>query len=120
MFVIMPAAGIIDAERQLPLRQIAQSVVQVEAPGEKLVMIADGFEKPSLVFYIQRPVTFFHKPSKALDYIQKADKKSSPESVLLIATGKSLKKTGLAPNQYQEITKAGIYQLVRISRVKVL
>ncbi len=120
MFVIMPATSIIDAERQLPLRQIAQSVVQVEAPGEKLVMIADGFEKPSLVFYTQRPITFFHKPSKAIDYIQKADKKSSPESVLLIATRKSLEKTGLAPNQYQEITKAGIYQLVRVPRVKVL
>lgn len=120
MFVIMPATGIIDAERQRPLRQIAQSVVQVEAPGEKLVMIADGFEKPSLVFYTQRPITFFHKASKAVDYIQKSDKKSSPESVLLIATRKSLKKTGLALNQYQEITKAGVYQLVRISRVKVL
>jgi hypothetical protein len=54
MFVIMPASGIIDSERQLPLRQIAESVVQVEAPGEKLLMIANGFEKPSLVFYTQR------------------------------------------------------------------
>ncbi|HEY9711421.1 MAG TPA: glycosyltransferase family 39 protein, partial [Oculatellaceae cyanobacterium] len=120
MFVIMPAAGIIDAERQLPLRQITQSVVQVETPGEKVVMIADGFEKPSLVFYTQRPVIFFRKPSKAVDYIQKADKKSSPESVLLIATRKSFKKMGLAPNQYKEITKAGIYQLIRVPRVKVL
>jgi 4-amino-4-deoxy-L-arabinose transferase-like glycosyltransferase len=120
MFVIMPASGIIDAERQLPLRQIAQSVVQVEAPGEELMMIADGFEKPSLVFYTQRPVTFLHDPSKAVPYIQKAEQQSSSKSVLLIATRKSLEKTELENNQYQKITQAGIYQLVRVSRAGVL
>jgi 4-amino-4-deoxy-L-arabinose transferase-like glycosyltransferase len=120
IFVIMPASGIIDSERQLPLRQIAQSVVQVQAPGEKLLMIANGFEKPSLVFYTQRTVTFLHRPSEAASYLKNVDKQARAESLLLIATPKSLKKTGLAPNQYQEITQAGIYQLVRVSRVKVL
>jgi len=120
IFVIMPASGIIDIERQLPLRQIAQSVVQVETPGEQIVMIADGFEKPSLVFYIQRPVTFWHNPKKALSLIQKADKQPSPASFLLIATRKSFEKMGLATNQYQEITQAGIYQLARVTRVKIL
>jgi 4-amino-4-deoxy-L-arabinose transferase-like glycosyltransferase len=120
MFVIMPASGIIDLERQLPLRQIAQSVVQLQVPGEEVVMVADGFEKPSLVFYTQRAITFLHEPSKAVSYIQNAKPQSSSKSVLLIATQKSLDKTGLAPNQYQEIRQAGIYRLVRVSRVKVL
>ena len=116
MFVIMPASGIIDLERQLPLRQIAQSVVQVEAPGEEVVMIADGFEKPSLVFYTKRHITFLHKPSEAVSYIQNAQS----QSVLVIATEKSLNQTGWQPNHYQEIRQAGIYRLVRVSRVKVL
>lgn len=116
MFVIMPASGIIDLERQLPLRQIAQSVVQVEAPEEEVVMVADGFEKPSLVFYTKRHVTFLHKPSEAVSYIRNV----KPQSVLVIATQKSLDETGLQPNQYQEIRQAGIYRLVRVSRVKVL
>jgi 4-amino-4-deoxy-L-arabinose transferase-like glycosyltransferase len=116
MFVIMPASGIIDLERQLPLRQIADSVVQVEAPGEEVVMIADGFEKPSLVFYTKRHVTFLHKPSEAVSYIQNA----KAQSVLVIATQKSLDQTGWQPNHYQEIRQAGIYRLVRVSRVKVL
>lgn len=120
MFVIMPALAIVDTERQLPLRQIAQSIVQVEAPNEELVMIAsDVFEKPSLVFYTQRHVTFLERPSKLIPYIQSTDKQQSTESVLLITTRKSLLKTRLAPNQYQEISQAGNYQLVRVSRVKV-
>jgi 4-amino-4-deoxy-L-arabinose transferase-like glycosyltransferase len=120
MFVIMPASGIVDTERQLPLRQMAQSVEQVEAPGEKLVMITDGFEKPSLVFYTKRHVTFVHDSSKAIVQLKNVEKQSNAGSVLLIATRKSLKNTGLQPNQYQEIRNAGIYQLVRVPRAGVL
>ncbi len=116
MFVIMPASAIIDTERQLPLRQIAQSVVQVENRGEEVVMITEGFEKPSLVFYTQQPITFLHEPSEAISHIQNAAKESSSESVLIIATPDSLEETGLSPNQYQEITAQGIYQLVRVPR----
>jgi hypothetical protein len=115
IFVIMPATGIIDVERQLPLRQIAQSVIGVETPGEEVMMIANGFEKPSLVFYTKRPITFLQRPSEAVPHIQKTSS-SNPKSVLLIATGKALKETGLPPNQYQEISQAGIYHLVRVSR----
>ena len=120
MFVIMPASAIIDTERQQPLRQIAESVVKVETPGEEVMMIANSFEKPSLVFYTKRPVTFLLRPSEAVPRIQNAAKQSGPESVLLIATRKSLEKTGLQPNQYQAISQAGVYQLVRIPRTGVL
>jgi len=120
MFVIMPASAIVDSERQLPLRQIAQSVVQVKATSEEVIMTAsEVFEKPSLVFYTQQPVTFLQRPKKVVRHIQKGNKQSSSESVLLIATRKSLEETGLEPNQYQEIRQAGIYQLVRVSRAKV-
>ena len=116
MFVIIPATGIVDAERQLPLRQIAQSAIQVEAPGEKLVMITDGFEKPSLVFYTQQQVTFLRDSSQTISQIQAVNQQSSPSSVLVIARHKALEKAGLNPNQYQEIDRAGMYQLVRVSK----
>jgi 4-amino-4-deoxy-L-arabinose transferase-like glycosyltransferase len=116
MFVIVPASGIVDAERQLPLRQIAQSALQVEAPGEKLVMITDGFEKPSLVFYTQQHVTFLRDSSQTIPQIQAVNQQSSPGSVLVIARHKALEKAGLNPNQYQEIHQAGMYQLVRVSK----
>lgn len=120
MFVIMPASIIIDTERQLPLRQIAQAVVSQEIPGEQVMMIENSFEKPSLVFYTKRPVTFILRPSEAISYIQNAAKPSKNDSVLLIATRQSLAKTGLQPNQYQQISQSGIYQLVRIPRAGVL
>ncbi|HEY9614591.1 glycosyltransferase family 39 protein [Allocoleopsis sp.] len=120
MFVIIPASGIIDSERQLPLRQIAESVMQVQEQGEKLVMITDGFEKPTLVFYTQRHVTFVHDSTKALVQLKNVEKESNTGSVLLIATRESLEKTGLQPNQYQPIRNAGMYQLVRVPRARIV
>ncbi|HEY9674439.1 MAG TPA: glycosyltransferase family 39 protein [Waterburya sp.] len=120
MFVLMPILGIVDLERQMPLRQMAQSAVQVAAPGEKLVMVTDGFEKPSLVFYTQRHVTFLHDASKVMAQLQSIENQSSNGSVLVIARQKALEKTGLTPNQYQAIRQAGIYRLVRVSRAGVL
>jgi 4-amino-4-deoxy-L-arabinose transferase-like glycosyltransferase len=120
MFVILPALGIVDMERQLPLRQMAEAAVEVEAPGEKLMMITEGFEKPSLVFYTKRQVTFVRDSSQAISQIKKVKQQWNTDSVLLIVTRKSLKNTGLKPNQYQEIRRSGIYQLVRVPRAEVL
>jgi hypothetical protein len=120
MFVIVPALSVVDLERQLPLRQMAESAVQAQAPDEKIVMITDGFEKPSLVFYTQQQVTFLHNPSKAISTLQNLEKQSNPNSVLVIARQKALEQTGLKPTQYQQISQAGIYQLVRVSREKEL
>ncbi len=115
IFLAIPISSLVDVERQLPLRQLAQATVQVEQPGEELIMLFKGFHKPSLVFYTQRHVTFLPMPSKTLPYIQKEFAQSSnPKSVLIIASTDMLKKTGLTPNQYQEISTAGIYQLVRV------
>lgn len=119
MFVIMPASFILDAERQLPLRQISQSIVQVRTSAEEVIMIPETFEKPTLVFYTKRPVTFLRSASEAVPRIQKKNKQFNPKSVLLIGSSKSLKEAGLQPKQYKLITKAGIYQLVRVPRVGV-
>lgn len=116
MVVIMPVAEIVDAERQLPLRELAQTVVQVERPNENLVMVVRGFHKPSLVFYTQRPVTFLKNPTKAMPYLQEnVFGRSQPTSVLVLASDKALNESGLQPTQYEQIREAGIYQLVRVS-----
>jgi 4-amino-4-deoxy-L-arabinose transferase-like glycosyltransferase len=64
----MPAVQIVDAQRQLPLRQLAATVVAVQQPGEEVVMV--GFEKPSLVFYTQGAVYFKTDPRRALRYLK--------------------------------------------------
>lgn len=119
MFVIMPASTLIDAERQLPLRQIAHTVVQQASPGEELLMFTEGFEKPSLVFYTQRPINFVDESDQALPEIQQAIANSGSDSALVITTRKALPKIKLSPNQYQDITQAGIYQLIRVSKTEV-
>lgn len=119
MFVIMPASFILDAERQLPLRQIAQSIVQARTANEEVIMIPQTFEKPSLVFYTKKPVTFLNRASEAIPRIQQKTNKFNPKSVLVIGSSKSLKAAGLQPKKYKLITKAGIYQLVRVPKVGV-
>lgn len=115
VFVITPALFIVDAERQLPLRQIAQTAVEVERPGEELFMVVNGFPKPSLVFYTQQPVTYLSHPSEVVSSVQIAKGHSTSNSALVVASHEALKQTGLKPNQYQAISHAGIYQLVRLS-----
>ncbi|MBP0685500.1 hypothetical protein J8J21_20875, partial [Mycobacterium tuberculosis] len=71
IFVAFPFSHLVDLERQLPLRQMAQAVNQVRQPGEELVMLSRGFPKPSLVFYTQQPVTYILRSSRTLPKIQK-------------------------------------------------
>jgi 4-amino-4-deoxy-L-arabinose transferase-like glycosyltransferase len=119
ILVVMPVSSLVDVERQLPLRQLAQAAVRVQQPGEELVMLSKGFAKPSLVFYTQQHVTYLLQASEVIPYIQKAiAQPSSSKSVLLVSPSKMLSKTGLPPNQYQQINQAGIYQLVRVLNQK--
>lgn len=119
MFAIMPASAIIDSERQLPLRQIAESVIQAAKPGEETMMIANGFEKPTLVFYSQRPITFIMRPTETIPHIQNKNKPANVKSLLLVATEQALQKTGLKATQYQAVSQSGIYRLVRVLKSRV-
>ncbi|AFY88990.1 MULTISPECIES: ArnT family glycosyltransferase [Chroococcidiopsis] len=116
IFVAFPFSHLVDLERQLPLRQLAQAVTQVRQPGEELVMLSKGFPKPSLVFYTQHPVTYVLRSSRTSRKIRQilGDRQSDTKSVLLIAPSKALAKTGLTPQQSEPISQAGIYQLLRV------
>lgn len=114
--VLLPATSIVDTERQLPLRQIAETVTQVRQPDEPLLMTVDGFEKPSLVFYTQQPVIFILPPVEVTLYIQEKLDRQTLKSALLVATDRALVETGLSPSQYQAVSRAGIYQLIRITK----
>ncbi|HEY9846620.1 MAG TPA: hypothetical protein V6D03_10525, partial [Candidatus Caenarcaniphilales bacterium] len=115
IFVLTPVAQTIDTERQLPLRQIAQTAVQVEHPGEALIMIVTGFPKPSLVFYTQQPVTFLPTRPQASELQQIIAKQSKSQSALVIAPPAVLAQIGLGTDQYQAIRQAGLYQLIRVT-----
>lgn len=113
IFTVTPAYYLVDQERQLPLRQLAQLAVTQKLPGEELMMI--GFPKPSLVFYTQRPVIYHRLIRGAIEHIQGSQNRP-PASVLILGYPTKLTEIGLQPNQYQSLGIAGAYQLVRVSK----
>ncbi len=113
IFAITPAYFVMDSQRQLPLRQLAQLVVQIKQPGEELMMI--GFEKPSLVFYTQQPVEYFRQPDPAIQSIKKnLAHAPHPDTILILSYNKRFLDLGLQPDQYQTIKVTGAYKLVRV------
>ena len=114
-FTLMPAIFLFDAQRQLPLRQLAQVAVQNEKPGEALAML--GFRKPSIVFYTRQPVIFLGSARETISYLRTIGvKQPNPSSILLLGTPGNLEATTLQPDQYQKVGQAGSYQLVRVSK----
>ncbi|MEG3987228.1 glycosyltransferase family 39 protein [Microcoleus sp. S28C3] len=113
IFGLTPAYKVVDINRQLPLRQLAQVAVQQKLPGEEFIMV--GFWKPSLVFYTQGPVTYYRAVTKAIDYIKESKNPTSP-SILLLGYPEKFVQLGLQPNQYQLLDSRGAYQLARVPR----
>jgi 4-amino-4-deoxy-L-arabinose transferase-like glycosyltransferase len=109
--VMMPASFLIDKLRHQPLRELSALAVQVRQPQERLVML--GFEKPSVVYYTQKPVTFIQNTESLEKY--KAEQK---QSWLLISPEQKLRQLGLSTNTSQSLGKAGAYQLLRVFRGK--
>ncbi|MFB2773312.1 ArnT family glycosyltransferase [Pelatocladus sp. BLCC-F211] len=113
IFVLTPALFLIDQQRQLPLRELAAIAVQAEKPGEELVMV--GFQKPTVVFYSQRPVNYIKMSAAAGDYVRtQAVKKTQSDSILVLAQPKKFPEMGLQQNSYQSLGKSGAYQLIRV------
>ncbi|MEG3878571.1 glycosyltransferase family 39 protein [Microcoleus sp. herbarium7] len=113
IFGLTPAYKLVDINRQLPLRQLAQVAVQQKLPGEELMMI--GFWKPSLVYYTESPVIFYRLARGAKNYIEESKNQSSP-SILVLGYPHKFKEFGLQPNQYQLLDSRGAYQLARVQK----
>ena len=113
IFGLTPAYKVVDINRQLPLRQLAQVAVQQKLPGEELLMV--GFWKPSLVFYTQGPVTYYRAVQKAIDYVKESKNPTSP-SILVLGYPEKFVQLGLQPNEYQLVDSRGAYQLARVPR----
>lgn len=112
LMILLPTVALVDVQRQLPLRNIANTILQVRQPGERLMMV--GYTKPSLVFYTQTPFTFIAEHDKVLPAIQKLKRNPKRRSVLLVVRARKLKDTQLSPNQYQFLSQSGVFQLIRI------
>ncbi len=114
IFGLTPAYNLVDINRQLPLRQLAQVAVEQKLPGEEFMMI--GFAKPSVVFYSHLPVTYYRLPKGAIDYIEESHDNQTSSSILVLGYPDKFVQFGLLPNEYQLLESRGSYQLARVPR----
>jgi 4-amino-4-deoxy-L-arabinose transferase-like glycosyltransferase len=113
---LIPAAGITDDLRQQPLRQLAETAVQIQQPGEELIMV--GFKKPSVVFYAQQPVNYIYSPGAAIAHIRQQHQsapKGTTTSALIVGPQELLKEINLAPRRHEIIQASGTYELFRFA-----
>jgi 4-amino-4-deoxy-L-arabinose transferase-like glycosyltransferase len=109
MVSFLPLLGEIDRLRQLPLRDIASQIQQIRQPDEPVALL--GFEKPSLVFYLQDHVIFFDRISTTRDWI---DCLAPNTSTLLITDEKSQEDLQIPPDRLTAISEHQRYRLARI------
>jgi 4-amino-4-deoxy-L-arabinose transferase-like glycosyltransferase len=117
IFVAPPAAALMDAQRQLPIRQLSALITKVDRPNEDILVV--GFIRPSVVFYTQRNVRFLSDIKKALAHL-KATANNKPDTVLILSLPKYPFRMHLTPQDYQLLGKEGAYQLIRVQKEKVL
>lgn len=118
LITLLPAMLIIDTQRQLPLRQLASTIVEVQKPDEPVLMI--GYRKPSLVFYTERPITYIPAPGDVPKQLQRLIRRlsrprSKLRSLLVIGRPTKLREAGIQPDQYEIIAEAGVHRLARIT-----
>ena len=102
---ILPMATIADSQRQLPLRQLAETIQTEQQLDEPIAMV--GFMKPSLVFYTQQPVLYTYNPdSERLQALGQALVVGHPDE---IATAIGVSQSG------KILQAAGTYQLARLT-----
>ena len=104
---ILPVATIADSQRQLPLRQLAETIETLQQPNETIAMV--GFMKPSLVFYTQQPVLYIYNPaSEQLQATGQALVVGHPDEI----------ETAISVSQSGKILQTeGVYQLARLTFV---
>jgi 4-amino-4-deoxy-L-arabinose transferase-like glycosyltransferase len=111
---LLPLVAMVDMQRQLPLRQLAATIEQVQHPEEPIIMV--GYGKPSLVFYSHRSVTFISQPSDALDTLKRlSHHPGAANSLLLLGRPSKLKEAGIYPDQYKILSETEVYRLARMT-----
>jgi 4-amino-4-deoxy-L-arabinose transferase-like glycosyltransferase len=115
IFILLPTTFLVDTNLQLPVRQVAEKIVQVHQPQEPIIVI--GLSNTSLVFYTQQPIFLTRHAAKAVKHLQQLmAEQPTLRSALLVSEVKDIQATGLQPNQYQLLDQTGGYQLVRVLR----
>ncbi|MEM6427294.1 MAG: glycosyltransferase, partial [Cyanobacteria bacterium P01_D01_bin.128] len=107
---ILPAFQLADQVRQQPLREIAQTAIAEQQVDESLYMV--GFMKPSLVFYMQRPVIYVERPAALPPMLSD---ENGFESALVVGTMDEIASLNWPIEQQNALVVTETYHLVRLS-----
>jgi 4-amino-4-deoxy-L-arabinose transferase-like glycosyltransferase len=120
IFFIDPGYALMDATRQLPLRQLSEVVTQVRQPGERLMMV--GFKKPSIAFYTRQSVGFFWTCDRSATRFLQDLVNTSPDdsTVLIIGQPDDIEDTDLPPQDDRVLEEKAPYQLIRVPTRRAL
>ena len=112
---VLPALSLVDQMRQLPLRELAQTVIVSRQTNEPIVML--GLVKPSIAFYTKKEINYLNESPLVRKQLKKlAETEPKPPSILIIGTPAKFQEAKIVANQYQVIDKSGAYQLARMSQ----
>jgi 4-amino-4-deoxy-L-arabinose transferase-like glycosyltransferase len=110
---LFPLGFIVDDLRQAPLRHLSTVIVNEQRADEPVIML--GFGKPSLVFYTQRSVLFWHNPTQAIPRLQRMTARGElSDSVLLIGYPNRLRRSGLPLETADKLDETEAFQLFRL------
>lgn len=132
LIALIPIIDLGDRVRQLPIRDVAATVLENQRPGEPLAMV--GVEKPSLHFYADQVVVYEGLTKNALinlaDRLSRENRRGwqgvsidsdgeGSQTVMVVIDSDTFKRThwqGLNPAM---IGQFGIYQVLRFDRSKL-
>jgi len=109
--VLLPALFVMDAQRHLPIRQMATEILQQRRPKEPILML--GFPKPSLAFYLQHPVRFLPNSEAARPVFRQMSRRNQP-SALALGLRYRIVESDLEREDFTDLYAIGKYSLVRI------
>jgi hypothetical protein len=131
LIALIPMIGLGDRERQLPIREVATTVLDRQNQNEPLAMV--GIMKPSLHFYADQVVVYEGISKRALINVTErfrkeerrgwkgvpVDKKGGSQTAIIVIDSYTLKKEhwkGLNP---VKLGQFGVYQILRFDRNKL-
>ena len=111
VLVIAVAFPVMDTQRQLPLRQLSLQAAEELLPQEQLVAI--GFMKPSITFYLKQNVLYASGPTALNRVVEELTSVSGLPSYLLLGERDDFDNFGLADRPYDLVQEVGAYRLAR-------
>ncbi|MEM9566962.1 MAG: hypothetical protein AAF974_01540 [Cyanobacteria bacterium P01_E01_bin.34] len=111
VLVVAVAFPLMDAQRQLPLRQLSQQAAEELRQSEQLVAI--GFTKPSITFYLQQNVQYAPGPKALHRFVDALRAEPGSSSYLLLGKIDDFENFRLERHPYELLQDAGAYRLTR-------